>query len=203
MNENYEQPNDATFICDFGTVRLDIPFAQQPSLQQFLDVPTSAEERLLSDKFLQRFLSVAECVIKHELINAVPQQELIELHLGYELWKALPPDSEDHTIQPGDLVEFGWLKQAGILEEPPTHEHPSDVLPNQVVERFVDRCQEEARQRLGSNVPKDQSLNIFIYGTTRRFSSMFESLPRATFGERGCTCGDVIRRGDTCEKSCR
>ena len=203
MNENYEQLSDVTFTCDFGTLRLDTPFAQQTSLQQFLNVPTSEEGRLVSDELLRRFLSIAECVINQKLANSSPKQFLTELHVGYELWKALPPDAEDDTIKPGDLIEYRWLNQTGIDDIRPAHQHPSSTLPNQVVEQLMDRCQEKARQRVGLNLLVGKSLYVFMYGATRQVGLVVvEALAQKTFGIRGCDCEGQRLCGTACQSRC-
>jgi hypothetical protein len=202
MNENYEQPSDVTFTCDFGTLTLDTPFAQQPSLQRFLNVQTFEEGRFISDELLRRFLAISECVINQELANSSPRQFLTELHVGYELWKASPPD-DDGAIKPGDLIEYRWLNQNGIDDIRPAHQHPSSTLLNQVTERLMERCQENARQRLDTNFLVGKSLGVFVYGTTRQVGlGVVEALAQKTFGSRGCECEGMRRQGTDCERAC-
>lgn len=181
MNENQESIDVTTYTCEFGSVNLDTPFAQQPSLREFLDVPTSQEGRLVSDELLKRFLAIAECVVNRELKRL---QSLVEIKLGYQLWRALLPD-EDNTIKPGDLIEYKWVDQNRVDVPAPPPEPPNSALPRQIIERLMKRFQEEVRCRLEPELLVGKSLYIFIYGRTA--STLMEDLDQV-FGRAGCGC---------------
>ena len=186
MSDCHHLASNITFNCDFGAVRLDIPFVQQQSLQRFLDVPTSEEGRPLSDKLLQRFLAIAECITTQELNKLTSKLVLKELNLGYQLWRTLLPN-EDDTIKTEDLIESGWVNQNEVGIEAPSFETSSFALPHQLVEQLMERCQEEARYRLAPELLAGKSLYIFIYGFT--ISPQFENLSPQTFGRSRCGCG--------------
>lgn len=203
MSDSTEPISSASFTCNFGTVRLDIPFSQQPSVQQFLDVPTSEGRRLLSDKLLRRFLTISECVIRQEL--AAERQALKELHLGYELWKALPSGADFHDRKPEDLEESRWvgLNKIGRMKLQLNGSTSTTML--QIVAQLISRCQEEALRRIDPKFLIDKSFYILIYG--RRFSIM--EIEKSGFqqdvGARSCVCssgGFQPNSNDDCINIC-
>jgi hypothetical protein len=204
MSENHEQPIDATYICDFGTVSLDVPFAQQPSLQQFLDVPTSKEGRLVSDELLQRFLAISECAIRQELDTEMRKQALRELHLGYELWKALPTGADHHDRKPEDLEESGWVDLDRTSRAKPSSSLTTSPIMLQVVKQLIRRCQEEVLHRINSELLIDKSFYILIYGKRSNLLEMM-SFPQE-FGVPSCRCrgrvGKYSGADGLCTESC-
>ena len=198
MNENHEQTGDATYTCNFGTVSLDLPFAQQPALQRFLDVPPSEEGRLISDKLLQRFLSISECVIRQELASENPRQVLKELHVGYELWKALPTGADFHDRKPEDLEQSRWVGLNKIGRMKLQLDAPTSTTMLQIVEQLIRRCQEEALHRTNSELLISKSFYILIYG--KRFSEVRMEMInfQPIFGVSSCVCPGLRPGVDGC-----
>jgi len=191
MSKNDESANVSAFTCEFGFVTLDLPFAQQPALQEFLNVPPAPAGKLVSDELLNRFLAIADCVLSQELTNSDPQGDLVSVNVGYEVWSV--SDAEP-------LLESGWIAQNEISTQPQS-EVTVTLVPT--IERLMQRFREEALRRVDAELLLVQSLHILVYGTSILADAHFsDPIPRY-FGVRSCSCKrGPDRYSENCQVKC-
>jgi len=191
MSKNDESANVSAFTCEFGSVTLDLPFAQQPALQEFLNVPPAPAGKLVSDELLNRFLAIADCVLSQELTNSNPQRDLVSVNVGYEVWSV--SDAEP-------LLESGWIAQNEISAQPPSE---VAVTLSPTIEILMQRFRETALHRVDSKLLLDRSLHILVYGTSIRVGERFsETIPRG-FGVKSCSCKRGSERySENCQVKC-
>lgn len=165
MNDNHDPTGNSEFICEFGSVRLDKPFSEQPDVQKFLDVPFAQEGRLVSDEFLFRLLAIAECVIKKDLDATDSDYQLFNLYLGYEV-RMTSADLQDG--QPEVLEQSAWVSTKDDAEdETRIPESSKDNFIASATKPLIKQCQDEIIQRINStdpNVLSEKILYIFLRG---------------------------------------
>ncbi len=205
MTENHDLTSSSEFICEFGSVRMDKPFSEQPDVQKFLDVSFAQEGRLVSDEFLFRLLEIVECIIQKSLSTLDLKQALVSLYLGYESWKALPPDANHHDRMLEDLEEAAWVN-IGKESNTTAPDFSPDSIITPVISQLMERCQEETLRRINSEVLEGKSFYVLIYGNTELSEeSGFAPLP--AFGVSSCRCDTTTEppkgyKGKSCTERC-
>jgi hypothetical protein len=176
MNETNEAANVSAFVCEFGSITIDLPFAQQPALQEFLNVPPAAAGKLVSEQLLNRFLAIADCVLSQALTNSNPQQDLVSVHVGYEVWSV--SDAE----RP---LDSGWVVQSETSTQPQSE---LAITLSPTIERLMQRFREEALRRVDAELLLDRSLHILVHGTAILAGAHFSEPIPASFGVKSCNC---------------
>lgn len=191
MSETNESANVSAFTCEFGSVTLDLPFAQQPALQEFLNVPPAPAGKLVLDELLNRFLAIADCVLSQELTNSNPQQELVTVQVGYEVWSIR--DAEH-------LLESGRVAQSETSTQPQS-EVSITLAPT--IERLMQRFREEVLRWVDAELLLDRSLHILVYGTAILAGAHFSDPIPESFGVRSCSCKQgPDRYSENCRVKC-
>jgi hypothetical protein len=187
VSDNHGLTDGLIFTCEFGSVTLDTPLAQQPALQEFLNVTTSQEGSLVSDELLLRLLKISKCVIDQDLANSSSEEALVELYLGYELWKELPLGADHHDRKPEDLEESGWVNLSeNATGSTPQYLSTTDLPP--IIEQLIWTCQEETLRRISPELLIGKSLYVLICGATESSGASFSAVSPHTIGVTSCGC---------------